>query len=313
MDINGKQISKQVRDQIKETVSQLTGRKPCLAVILVGNNPASEIYVKRKVKACQEAGMTSILRNLPENTAQSTLIQEIENLNNDNSIDGILVQLPLPSSINPDIIAQTIHPEKDVDGFHPVNVGKLLIGATDGFVPCTPLGIQEILFRTGINPEGKNVVIIGRSNIVGKPMAALLVQNTTKGNATVTIVHSRTKNLENITLEADIIIVAIGSPKFLTASMVKKGAVVIDVGINREGEKSIVGDADYHSLKDHCSYITPVPGGVGPMTIAMLLQNTLKSFQQRAYTQTTSRFGSLTRRHHDFEPGEDAAEAVQPE
>lgn len=282
MDINGKHISKQVRDQIRQTVSQLPGRKPCLAVILVGQNPASEIYVKRKVKACEEAGMTSILRNLPDTTSQSSLIQEVENLNNDDTVDGILVQLPLPPSINPDLIAQTIHPKKDVDGFHPVNLGKLLIGESDGFVPCTPLGIQELLSHTGIDPKGKNVVIIGRSNIVGKPMAALLIQNSQGGNATVTIIHSRTKNLEEISQKADIIIVAIGKPKFLNASMVKKGAVVIDVGINRDGEKSIVGDADYDSLKDHCSYITPVPGGVGPMTIAMLLQNTLKSYQQRA-------------------------------
>lgn len=282
MDINGKQISKQIREKIKQTVSQLPGRKPCLAVILVGENPASEIYVNRKVMACKEAGMESILVNLPDTTAESELVTEIEKLNRDPSVDGILVQLPLPKEINSDLIAQTISPEKDVDGFHPVNLGKLLIGSTDGFIPCTPLGIQELLLHTGIDPAGKHAVIIGRSNIVGKPMAALLTQNAKGGNATVTIVHSRTQNLEEITREADIVIVAIGKPKFVNRSMVKKGAVVIDVGINRQSEKSIVGDADYESLKEHCSFITPVPGGVGPMTIAMLLQNTLKSFQQRA-------------------------------
>ena len=280
MDINGKIIARQIRERIKETVSQFSGRKPCLAVILVGDNPASQIYVNRKVKACKEVGMTSILRNLPDSISEHELLAEINKLNEDTAIDGILVQLPLPKQINPDLIAQTIRPDKDVDGFHPVNIGKLLLGFTDGFVPCTPLGIQYLLKQTGIDTIGKHVVIIGRSNIVGKPIAALLSQNTPDGNATVTIAHSKTQNLQILTKTADIIIVAIGIPRFLKKSMVKKGAVVIDVGINREGEKTIVGDANYNALKDHCSHITPVPGGVGPMTIAMLLQNTLKSYQQ---------------------------------
>jgi methylenetetrahydrofolate dehydrogenase (NADP+) / methenyltetrahydrofolate cyclohydrolase len=279
MDINGKLIAREIREEIKKTISGLKGRKPCLTVILVGDNPASNVYVNHKVKACKESGMLSILQRFPADISQQQLIDAIESLNHNPTIDGILVQLPLPDHINPGIIASTVAPSKDVDGFHPINQGKLLLGEEDGFIPCTPLGIQAILKKINVDPAGKHAVILGRSNIVGKPMAALLIQNKHMGNATVTIAHSRTENLSSMLLSADILIVAVGKPLFVKASMVKQGAVVIDVGINRLENNTLVGDVDYHNVKDKC-LITPVPGGVGPMTIAMLLQNTLKSYRQ---------------------------------
>ncbi len=280
MNIDGKAIAKQIREQIKQDVEKIKGRKPCLAVILVGDHHASQIYVKRKIAACKDSGILSKKIELPANTQQNVLINQISELNNDNKIDGILVQLPLPEHINPTIITHAISPEKDVDGFHPINMGKLLLGEKDGFISCTPLGIQRLLKESDVEISGKHVVVIGRSNIVGKPVAALLMQNAEMGNATVTIAHSKTKNLNALTASADILIVAIGKPHFLTASMIKEGAVVIDVGINRDSADRLVGDVDYENMKNKCSLITPVPGGVGPMTIAMLLENTLKSYQQ---------------------------------
>lgn len=287
MIIDGKAIAQEIQAEIRQKVSAIQGEKPCLAVILVGNHPPSEIYVNRKTEACNEVGIRSLKLSFPENASESDVLKKIQELNGDPSVDGILVQLPLPHQINPSKIVEAISPQKDVDGFHPVNVGKLLIGETSGFFPCTPLGIQVLLEKSGIEIAGKHAVIIGRSNIVGKPMAALLLQTTAGGNATVTVLHRRSPFLKEFCLLADVIIIAIGQPKFLKKEMVRPGAVVIDVGINKINNSSknsgyqIVGDADFEELKDICSFITPVPGGVGPMTIAMLLQNTLKSFQNR--------------------------------
>jgi methylenetetrahydrofolate dehydrogenase (NADP+)/methenyltetrahydrofolate cyclohydrolase len=285
MIIDGKMIADQIQKEVKETIDRLgTRRKPCLAVILVGNHIPSRIYVNRKTQACASVGMNFIKKELPISTSEAELLHEIDKLNANPDVDGILLQLPLPPQINPLKITQHINPEKDVDGFHPFNVGKMLIGERDGFLPCTPLGIQRLLERTGIEVAGKHVLMIGRSNIVGKPMAALLMQSTAGGNATVTIANRHTENIKSLCLMADIIIVAIGQPKFITADMVKKGCVIIDVGINKVDSPShpkgyeIVGDADFENLKDKCSFITPVPGGVGPMTIAMLLSNTLQGY-----------------------------------
>ena len=285
--IDGKIIAMQVQQEIKQGLANITGRKPCLAVILVGDHPASEIYVDRKAKACAEVGILSLKKQLPKSTTEAALISEIEALNADNSVDGILVQLPLPEQINPINIIHRISPAKDVDGLHPENVGKMLIGEQSGFIPCTPLGIKVLLERCNIEVAGKHVVILGRSNLVGKPTAAILMQNTLGGNATVTVAHSRTANLAALCRMADILIAAIGQPRFVTAEMVKDGAVVVDVGINKIEDKSrsvgyqIVGDVDFETVKDKCAYITPVPGGIGPMTIAMLLSNTLKSYLNR--------------------------------
>lgn len=287
MIIDGKQIAEEIQGELKEQIDQLKGRKPCLAVILVGSNLASKIYVDRKAKACKKTGILSVKKELPDNISQSDLIQEIENLNQNPEVDGILVQLPLPPHIDSSKIISSILPSKDVDGFHPINVGKMLVGETDGFLPCTPYGIQVLLQRSGVEVSGMNTVIIGRSNIVGKPLAALLMQNAPGGNATVTVIHSRTKNIKELVQQADIIVVAIGKPSYLKENMVKNGAVVIDVGINKIDDPStskgyrIVGDVDFEHVKDKCSLITPVPGGVGPMTIAMLLSNTLKSYKNR--------------------------------
>lgn len=287
MILDGKAIATQIQRELAEMIGSLSGRKPCLAVLLVGNNPASHIYVNRKTKACADVGMTSLKFEFPSSITEKTLLAEIEKCNRDPHIDGILVQLPLPPQINVTKVTRAIHPEKDVDGFHPINVGKLLIGETDGFEPCTPLGIKMLLERSGIAIEGKHVVIVGRSNIVGKPLAAMLMQNLPGCNATVTVAHSKTKNLKKICLMADILIVAVGKPRTVTEDMVKQGATVIDVGINREdaleGEKAyrIVGDVDFEAVQKKCSFITPVPGGVGPMTIAMLLNNTWKSFSRK--------------------------------
>lgn len=286
MIIDGKAIAEQIQNEIKTQVSQIAGRKPCLAVILVGENAASKIYTGRKSQACTNVGMLSVRREFPDSITQEELLREVQKLNDDPTVDGILVQLPLPKQINPLKITLAIDPAKDVDGFHPLNVGKLLTGETDGFFPCTPYGIKTLLERSGVEIAGKHVLVIGRSNIVGKPMAALLMQNTPDANATVTIAHSRTKNIKELCLLADIIIVAIGKAHFVTADMVKGGAVLIDVGMNKipshdkkEGYQ-LVGDADFENLKDKCSVISPVPGGVGPMTIAMLISNTWKSYRQ---------------------------------
>lgn len=287
MIIDGKKIAQQIQDEIKSSLLKIQGRQPCLAVILVGEHHASRIYIERKTQACKEVGIRSLKIELPASTTEKELLNHIVELNQNPDVDGILVQLPLPPQINPSHVTEAIAPEKDIDGFHPSNVGKMLIGETTGFLPCTPLGIRVLLERSNIEVTGRHVLIAGRSNIVGKPMAAILMQSNPEGNATVTIAHSKTKNIANLTRLADIIIVAIGQPLFLKADMIKEGAVVIDVGINKLADPTrssgyrLVGDADFDNIKDKCSYITPVPGGVGPMTIAMLLSNTLKSYQMR--------------------------------
>jgi methylenetetrahydrofolate dehydrogenase (NADP+)/methenyltetrahydrofolate cyclohydrolase len=285
--IDGKKIAAEVRQELKATISGIKGRKPALAVILVGEHPPSQIYIDRKVEACEEVGITSIRRQFPSSLSQEMLLQEIEHLNQDAAVDGILVQMPLPAHIDCDRIIQAISPDKDVDGFHPVNVGKMLTGSMTGFFPCTPLAIKTLLDRYGIDPAGRHAVVFGRSNIVGKPMAAMLMQSTPGGNATVTIVHRQSANVDALCRMGDILIVAIGQPKFISAPMVKEGAIVIDVGINRIACANsargyqIVGDVDFDNVKSKCSYITPVPGGVGPMTIAMLLKNTTHAYLKR--------------------------------
>lgn len=286
MIIDGKKTANEIALEIQEKISKFTGRKPCLAVILVGNHPASIVYTTRKVEMCKTVGMTSVKKEFPENTSQADLLAEIDRLNKDDSVDGILVQLPLPRQINPEMITKAIIPSKDVDGFHPMNIGNLLLGDNQGFYPCTPLGIKVLLERYGIDVAGQHVLIIGRSNIVGKPMLAMLIQNKAFGNATVTIAHQHTKNLNSLCLLADIIIAAVGKPQFVKADMVKKGAVVIDVGINKVMDPTkksgyrIEGDVDFENVQHKCSFITPVPGGVGPMTIAMLLSNTLSAYEK---------------------------------
>jgi len=271
MILDGKKIASEIIDEIKERVSELD-RKPGLAFILVGDNPASESYVRSKKKACAYTGIQSILHNLPATIAESDLVVQIESLNRDPHIDGILVQLPLPPHISEQTVMLTIDPAKDVDGFHPLNVGKMLLGDPTAILPCTPNGIKVLLEKSHIPVEGKHVVIVGRSNIVGKPLAAILMQKRAGCNATVTVCHSGS-DLE-IIRTADILIAAIGKPRFI--QKIKPGAVVIDVGINRLDGK-IVGDVDFEKVAHQASAITPVPGGVGPMTIAMLLKNTLKS------------------------------------
>ncbi|HDP97515.1 MAG TPA: bifunctional methylenetetrahydrofolate dehydrogenase/methenyltetrahydrofolate cyclohydrolase FolD [Euryarchaeota archaeon] len=287
--IDGKSISSQIRNELKEDVKRLTdkGFQPGLAVILVGENPASQVYVGSKEKSCNELGIYSEAYRLPADASEEELLSLIDKLNKKKEIDGILVQLPLPEHINEEKVLLKIDPDKDVDGFHPINVGRMVIG-NPRFLPCTPWGIQELLVRTNVDPSGKHVVVIGRSNIVGKPIACILVQKAKGANATVTICHSRTKNIEEIARQADILIAAIGQPKFVKADMVKDGAVVIDVGVNRIPDASkksgtrLVGDVDFEAVKEKTSAITPVPGGVGPMTIAMLMMNTVKSAKHRA-------------------------------
>ena len=271
--IDGKAVSASVRERIaKETAEFVkeTGVTPGLAVIIVGENPASQVYVRNKHKACQDVGMYSVVIEMPGDTTQAQLLEKVDELAKDNAIHGILVQLPLPAHIDEEEVIKAIPPEKDVDAFHPANVGRIMIG-NQSFVPCTPAGVMELLDAYDIEIEGKNCVIIGRSNIVGKPQAMLMLQK----NATVTICHSRTKNLAEVTSKADILVAAVGRSKFVTADMVKEGAVVIDVGINRGEDGKLYGDVDYDAVFDKVSYITPVPGGVGPMTITMLLKNTL--------------------------------------
>lgn len=277
--LDGKKVSAQVKERVKNEALNLKnqGIEPALAVILVGEDKASQTYVAAKEKACNLCEIKSVMHRLSESTTQSELIALIDVLNLDDGIDGILVQLPLPKHIDTNKILETISPEKDVDGFAAINVGKLASGL-DGFVPCTPLGIMEIFKAYDINLEGKNAVVIGRSNIVGKPMANLLLN----ANATVTVTHSKTQNLKEICADADILVAAIGRADFVTADMVKDGAVVIDVGINRMDDGKLKGDVKFDEVAPKCSFITPVPGGVGPMTIAMLLSNTIKSAKNRA-------------------------------
>lgn len=276
--IDGKAIGQEIRNELKEEVSSLVaqGVQPGLAVILVGENSASETYVRNKEKSSKEAGMKSELIKLSDTVSEEELLAEVEKLNQDDTIDGILVQLPLPKHIDENKVIRAIDPEKDVDGFHPMNVGKMLIGQ-ETFLPCTPYGIMQLLERSHVDIAGKHAVIIGRSNIVGKPMGQLLLQK----DATVTYCHSRTKDLKKFTLQADILIVAIGMAKFITGDYVKEGAVVIDVGMNRDENGKLCGDVDYESAEQKASAITPVPGGVGPMTITMLLKNTVESAENK--------------------------------
>ena len=275
--IDGKQISTDIKDELKETVARLKeqGIEGALAVIQVGADPASSVYVRNKKKACEYIGIRSVSYELPEETTEEELLGIIEKLNEDNTINGILCQLPVPAHMDENKIIRTIAPQKDVDGFHTQNVGALVVGQ-EGFVSCTPAGVIQLLKRSNIAIEGKHCVVVGRSNIVGKPMALLMLQE----NATVTICHSRTKNLKEICKEADILIVAIGKPKFITADYVKEGATVIDVGIHRMEDGKLCGDVDFDQVEPHVSAITPVPGGVGPMTIAMLMNNCVESMKR---------------------------------
>ena len=275
--IDGKELSKKLKEQMKDRVAQMRqqGIVPKLVVVLVGNNSASEVYVRNKHKACGEVGIESEVIKMPEETTQQELLDVVKGLNEDRTVDGILVQLPLPGQINEKVVLRSILPEKDVDGFHPVNVGLLSIG-DDCYAPATPSGIIAMFKEYGIEIAGKHCVIIGRSNIVGKPMAALLLRH----NATVTVCHSKTQNLGELTRQADIVIVATGHRHTLTADMVKEGAVVIDVGMNRNELGKLCGDVDFEEVKEKASFITPVPGGVGPMTITELLENTILAAQR---------------------------------
>jgi len=278
--IDGKRLALELREQIAKEVAELKQTKnitPGLAVVLVGDDPASHAYVKMKAKACKEAGIYSITHEMPSTISQSEIEETIIRMNQNPNIDGILVQLPLPSHIDTTKILELIDPKKDVDGFHAYNFGRLMTGL-DGFVPCTPLGVMEMLKAYNIDPKGKDACIVGASNIVGKPMAALLLN----AFATVDICHIYTKDLAEHTKRADILVVGVGKAGLITEDMVKDGAIVIDIGINRLEDGSLVGDVDYKAVAPKCSYITPVPGGVGPMTIAMLLKNTLKAAKERA-------------------------------
>ena len=277
--IDGKATSLAVREDIKKEVSEFVekyNKTPGLAVVIVGENPASQVYVRNKHKACGDVGMYSEVHELPENTSQEELLSLVDRLNNDDKINGILVQLPLPSHLNEEEVLLRINPKKDVDAFHPINVGKIMIG-NFSFLPCTPAGVMELLKRYNIDICGKHCVIIGRSNIVGKPQAMLML----KENATVTVCHSKTQGLANVTKQADILVAAVGRANFVTADMVKKDAVVIDVGINRNEDGKLCGDVDFSDVEKVASYITPVPGGVGPMTITMLLKNTLTAAREQ--------------------------------
>lgn len=284
--INGRAVAQKVRARVAVEVAELTSRgvRSGLAAVLVGTNPASEVYVRAKGQACEEAGMHSLTLTLPEDVSQEELLDYVETLNSDDSIHGILVQMPLPKHIDSAVVINTIKPEKDVDGFHPVNMGKLVLGDSGGFVPCTPAGVLVLLRDSGIKIGGCECVIVGRSNIVGKPLAVLMLA----ANATVTTCHSQTADLKAHTRRADILIAATGKARLITGDMVKSGAVVIDIGINRIADKStksgwrLVGDVDFEAAREVASFITPVPGGVGPMTIAMLLENTLRAAQRVA-------------------------------
>ncbi len=274
--IDGKKISQEIKEELKEKVAirKEEGKEICLAVIQVGSDPASSVYVGNKKKACAYIGIESLSYELPEETTQQELLKLIDKLNTDKKVNGILVQLPLPKQIDEQKVIQAIAPEKDVDGFHEKNVGALCVGSK-GYVSCTPLGIIQLLKRSNVEISGKNCVVIGRSNIVGKPMALLLLRE----NGTVTVCHSRTQNMQEITRQADILVVAVGKPKMIDASYVKEGAVVIDVGIHRDENNKLCGDVDFEDVAPHTSAITPVPGGVGPMTIAMLMYNCVSSVE----------------------------------
>jgi methylenetetrahydrofolate dehydrogenase (NADP+)/methenyltetrahydrofolate cyclohydrolase len=283
--IDGKKIAQEIRNEIRgETtlLKEMKGITPGLAFILVGENPASQVYVKMKGKACEEMGFYSITEQMPENTPEQTVLDKIQQFNNDQKIHGILVQLPLPKHINETKVLELIKPSKDVDGFHPYNVGKLVVGE-DTLRPCTPSGVQELLIRTGNDPKGKHVVVVGRSNIVGKPVANILLQKQMGANAVVTVAHTGAKDITPYTKSADILIAAMGKPEVITGDMLKEGVIVIDVGVNRVEDPSskngykLVGDVHFESASKVAKAITPVPGGVGPMTIAMLMKNTLKA------------------------------------
>ena len=277
--IDGKAISAKIRAEIAQKTAELkkeTGIVPGLAVIIVGEDPASKVYVRNKHRACEEVGFASFSYELPEQTKEKELLALIRKLNKDKSVHGILLQLPLPKHLDEEKLLLAIDPAKDVDAFHPANVGKIMIGNYD-FLPCTPAGVMQLLHRSGIEVAGKECVVVGRSNIVGKPQAMLLLQE----NATVTICHSRTRDLREVCRRADILVAAIGKPNFFDESFVKEGAVVIDVGINRGANGKLCGDVDFEKVAPHTSYITPVPGGVGPMTIAMLMQNTLTAAMKK--------------------------------
>jgi methylenetetrahydrofolate dehydrogenase (NADP+)/methenyltetrahydrofolate cyclohydrolase len=283
--IDGRVVAKKIRAEVAERAEELAQRgvRPGLAVVMVGDDPASAVYTAAKAKAAEEAGFYSLNLRLPADTSEADLLSRVGTLNSDPRIHGILVQMPLPRQINPDTVIRRIDPNKDVDGFHPVNVGKMLIGERDGFIPCTPAGIQLLLRESGVKTPGKKCVVIGRSNIVGKPMAALMMQDNGNANCTVTVCHRHTADLKSHTRAADILIVAAGRPRMVTADMVKPGAVVIDVGTNRVADPrsksgtKLQGDVDFESVREVASKITPVPGGVGPMTIAMLMANTVRA------------------------------------
>ena len=279
MILDGKQLSQELKDEMRQEVDALAqkyGRRPCLMVVIVGNNPASQSYVRGKIKATEYVGFEGSLVSLPEDVTEDALIAEIERLNQNEQVDGILVQLPLPKHISEDRVIAAISPEKDVDGFHATNVARLWLNQPC-IVPCTPKGVIVMLDRAGIEITGKNAVVVGRSNIVGKPVAKLLLDR----NATVTIAHSRTKNLKEVCRQADILVAAVGRPQMLTADYIKPGAAVIDVGINRLEDGRLVGDVDFEGAKAIAGAITPVPGGVGPMTITMLMRNTIECFLRR--------------------------------
>ena len=289
--LNGKEISKQIKEEIAEEVKQIIasgGKQPHLAAVFVGTDGASETYVAGKVKSCEQVGFKSSLFRFDNSVSEDELISKITEINKDDDIDGLIVQLPIPEHISEHKIIETIDPKKDVDGFHPVNIGKMTIGLP-AYISATPKGILELLKRNNIKTSGKHCVVIGRSNIVGKPVSILLSQKNETGNATVTLCHSRTKNLKKITLQADIVIAAIGKLEFITADMIKEGAVVVDVGIHRvKSDKTksgwkLKGDVKFDEVAPKCSYITPVPGGVGPMTIVSLLQNTLIASKKEIY------------------------------
>lgn len=285
--ILGKEVSEEIYGELRERIAALKARgvTPGLAVVLVGDDPASQVYVRKKGEMCEELGMRSLTVRMPAETTQEELLAKVEELNDDPSIHGFLVQLPLPPHLDEKAVIDAISPSKDVDCFHPSNVGRMLIGDPD-FLPATPAGVQQMLARSGVETAGKHVVVVGRSNIVGKPMAAMMMQKGPSADSTVTVVHSRTRDLAEITRQADILIVAIGSPRFVTADMVKEGAVVIDVGTNRVEDPShpkgsrLVGDVDFEAVRERASYITPVPGGVGPMTICMLMCNAVRAAER---------------------------------
>ena len=285
--ILGKEVSEEIYGELRQRIDALKARgvTPGLAVVLVGEDPASQVYVRKKGEMCESLGMKSVTVRMPADTTQEELMAKVDELNRDPTIHGFLVQLPLPSHLDEEQVINAISPSKDVDCFHPTNVGRVLIGNPD-FLPATPAGVQQMIIRSGVETSGKHVVVIGRSNIVGKPMAAMMLQRGLGADSTVTVVHSRTKDLPSITRQADILIVAIGKPRFVTPDMVKDGAVVIDVGTNRIEDPTqpkgsrLVGDVDFDSVKDKVSAITPVPGGVGPMTICMLMANAVKAAER---------------------------------